>query len=47
MLHVRILMEVSTVTVILDTNFSLGLHNSRIPMKTLVKKPLPQRQPKP
>ena len=37
MLHVRMSMEVSTVAVILDTNSSLGIHNSRIPMKTLVK----------
>lgn len=46
MLYVRMSTEVSTVSVILDTNSSLGTHNSRIPMKTLAKKPLPQQQPK-
>lgn len=37
MLNVRMLKEVSTVTVILDINSSLGMHNSRIPMRTIVR----------
>lgn len=37
MLNVRMLKEVSTVAVTLDINSSLGMYNSRILMRTLVR----------